>query len=82
MGTGQSAVPPVPQIPSSFSAPPQQPAIAPPPPNPPKSTSLKGPGPKIPNIRLSFITVQDQTRFEQLFKSAVGEGQALSGEWN
>lgn len=35
---------------------------------------------KIPNIRLSFITAQDQSKFEQLFKSAVGDGQALSGE--
>jgi hypothetical protein len=34
---------------------------------------------KIPNIRLSFITAQDQAKFEQLFKSAVGEGQAISG---
>jgi hypothetical protein len=34
---------------------------------------------RIPNIRLSFITVQDQAKFEQLFKSAVGESQALSG---
>ncbi|KAF2405158.1 hypothetical protein EJ06DRAFT_502142 [Trichodelitschia bisporula] len=35
---------------------------------------------KIPNIRLSFITAQDQAKFEQLFKSAVGGGSALSGE--
>ncbi|KAF2842975.1 hypothetical protein M501DRAFT_1005680 [Patellaria atrata CBS 101060] len=35
---------------------------------------------KIPNIRLSFITAQDQAKFEQLFKSAVGNDQALSGE--
>ncbi|KAL5121920.1 actin organization and endocytosis protein [Pleosporales sp. CAS-2024a] len=35
---------------------------------------------KIPNIRLSFITVQDQAKFEQLFKSAVGSAQALSGD--
>ncbi|KAK2768763.1 actin organization and endocytosis protein [Arachnomyces sp. PD_36] len=35
---------------------------------------------KIPNIRLSFITAQDQAKFEQLFKSAVGDGQALDGE--
>ncbi|KAL9091640.1 MAG: hypothetical protein Q9165_004716 [Trypethelium subeluteriae] len=37
-------------------------------------------GSKIPNIRLSFITAQDQAKFEQLFKSAVGNGQALSGD--
>ncbi|KAF2854674.1 hypothetical protein T440DRAFT_441910 [Plenodomus tracheiphilus IPT5] len=35
---------------------------------------------KIPNIRLSFITAQDQAKFEQLFKSAVGTAQALSGD--
>ncbi|KAH0154600.1 hypothetical protein KCU86_g20906, partial [Aureobasidium melanogenum] len=35
---------------------------------------------KIPNIRLSFITAQDQSKFEQLFKSAVGNEQALSGD--
>ncbi|KAF2206037.1 hypothetical protein GQ43DRAFT_406092 [Delitschia confertaspora ATCC 74209] len=44
------------------------------PPMPPPKTS------KIPNIRLSFITAQDQAKFEQLFKSAVGNGQALSGD--
>jgi hypothetical protein len=38
------------------------------------------PSSKIPNIRLSFITAQDQTKFEQLFKSAVGNDQALSGD--
>nr|POE63186.1 actin cytoskeleton-regulatory complex protein pan1 [Quercus suber] len=37
-------------------------------------------GSKIPNIRLSFITAQDQAKFEQLFKSATGGAQALSGE--
>lgn len=36
---------------------------------------------KIPNIRLSFITAQDQAKFETLFKSAVGDGQAtMSGD--
>ncbi|KXH25822.1 hypothetical protein CNYM01_11629 [Colletotrichum nymphaeae SA-01] len=37
---------------------------------------------KIPNIRLSFITAPDQSKFETLFKSAVGEGQAttMSGD--
>ncbi|CAJ2507054.1 Uu.00g082400.m01.CDS01 [Anthostomella pinea] len=36
---------------------------------------------KIPNIRLSFITAQDQSKFETLFKTAVGEGQTtMSGE--
>lgn len=37
-------------------------------------------GSKIPSIRLSFITAQDQAKFEQLFKSAAGESQALSGD--
>lgn len=37
-------------------------------------------GGKIPSIRLSFITAQDQAKFEQLFKSATGGEQALSGE--
>jgi hypothetical protein len=44
-----------------------------PPPVPAKSS-------KIPSIRLSFITAQDQAKFEQLFKSAVGVSQALSGD--
>lgn len=35
---------------------------------------------KIPSIRLSFITATDQAKFEQLFKSAVGTSQALSGD--
>jgi actin cytoskeleton-regulatory complex protein PAN1 len=35
---------------------------------------------KIPNIRLSFITATDQAKFEQLFKSAVGENKALDGK--
>ncbi|KAF2166617.1 hypothetical protein M409DRAFT_66615 [Zasmidium cellare ATCC 36951] len=37
-------------------------------------------GSRIPNIRLSFITAQDQAKFEQLFKSATSGEQALSGE--
>lgn len=36
---------------------------------------------KIPNIRLSFITAQDQSKFETLFKSAVGESSTtMSGD--
>ncbi|GAP89203.1 putative actin cytoskeleton-regulatory complex protein PAN1 [Rosellinia necatrix] len=36
---------------------------------------------KIPNIRLSFITAQDQAKFETLFKSAIGESNTtMSGE--
>ncbi|KAL9105884.1 MAG: hypothetical protein Q9227_008995 [Pyrenula ochraceoflavens] len=46
-----------------------------PPPTPPKA----GKSNKIPNIRLSFITATDQAKFEQLFKSAVGDNQALDG---
>jgi len=38
-------------------------------------------GAKIPKIRLSFLTAQDQAKFEQLFKSAVGDGQALDGRF-
>lgn len=45
-----------------------------PPPSLPKSV-----GNRIPNIRLSFITAQDQAKFEQLFKSAVGDNQTMSG---
>jgi hypothetical protein len=37
-------------------------------------------GSKIPNMRLSFITAADQAKFEQLFKSATGNEQALSGD--
>ena len=35
---------------------------------------------KIPKIRLSFLTATDQAKFEQLFKSAVGDAQALDGK--
>lgn len=35
---------------------------------------------KIPNVRLSFVTAEDQAKFEQLFKSAVGDEQAMSGD--
>lgn len=44
-------------------------------PQPPASS-----GSKIPSIRLSFITASDQAKFEQLFKSATGNEQALSGD--
>lgn len=43
------------------------------PPLPPKA------GSKIPSIRLSFITAQDQAKFEQLFKAAAGDSQTLDG---
>ncbi|KAJ5782807.1 hypothetical protein N7457_004581 [Penicillium paradoxum] len=73
--------PPVPQIPAQFKTstdvansfqtaggsgtPPQV---------PPKT------GSRIPSIRLSFITAQDQAKFEQLFKSAVGESKTMEGD--
>ncbi|OLL27170.1 Actin cytoskeleton-regulatory complex protein pan1 [Neolecta irregularis DAH-3] len=37
-------------------------------------------GPKIPNVRLSFLTADDQGKFEQLFRVAVGSEVVLSGE--
>ncbi|KAF2090508.1 hypothetical protein K490DRAFT_34719 [Saccharata proteae CBS 121410] len=58
------------QMADSFRATPAAPA-------PPMPT---GTGTKIPSIRLSFVTATDQAKFEQLFKSAVGSGQALSGD--
>lgn len=39
-------------------------------------------GSKIPSIRLSFITAQDQAKFEQLFKSAVGDSKTMDGGFN
>ncbi|KAK3691693.1 actin organization and endocytosis protein [Vermiconidia calcicola] len=54
----------------SSPAQPAQPSSAPPPSS----------GAKIPNLRLSFITAPDQAKFEQLFKSATGGEQALSGD--
>jgi hypothetical protein len=46
----------------------------------PKPAQTSAAPSKIPNIRLSFITAQDQSKFEQLFRSAVGNDQALSGD--
>lgn len=46
----------------------------------PASTAPSTASSKIPNIRLSFITATDQAKFEQLFKSAVGNEQALNGD--
>lgn len=40
----------------------------------------QGVGARIPSQRLSFITATDQAKFEQLFKSAVGDAQSLDGE--
>ncbi|KAJ6013962.1 hypothetical protein N7540_008553 [Penicillium herquei] len=50
-------------------------SVSPAPPQVPPKT-----GSKIPNIRLSFITAQDQAKFEQLFKSAVGDSKTMDGE--
>ncbi|KAL6243804.1 actin organization and endocytosis protein [Rhinocladiella similis] len=47
---------------------------------PPSNRGASKSSSRIPNIRLSFITATDQAKFEQLFKSAVGDDQALSGE--
>ena len=47
---------------------------------PPSASQTPAKGTKIPKIRLSFLTAQDQAKFEQLFKSAVGDGQALDGK--
>jgi hypothetical protein len=47
----------------------------------PKPTAAPRQANKVPNIRLSFITAQDQAKFETLFKSAVGDNQTtMSGE--
>lgn len=64
--TGQTSS----QIAASFSSTPTQPSPVP---------QLSASGAKIPKIRLSFLTATDQAKFEQLFKSAVGDGQALDG---
>ncbi|KAJ5744025.1 hypothetical protein N7533_008895 [Penicillium manginii] len=37
-------------------------------------------GARIPSIRLSFITAQDQAKFEQLFKSAVTDSKTMDGD--
>lgn len=47
---------------------------------PPQASRRRASTSKIPSIRLSFITASDQAKFEQLFKSAVGNEQALSGD--
>lgn len=65
--TGQTSS----QIAQSFSSTPASQASA------PQATASNT---KIPKIRLSFLTATDQAKFEQLFKSAVGDGQALDGK--
>ncbi|KAF8543591.1 hypothetical protein BDD12DRAFT_801942 [Trichophaea hybrida] len=74
------AIPPIPQIPQVFQQQQQQQQQPTPPPPAPTATSLSGNTIKIPNVRLSFITLEDQVKFEQLFKAAVGNGQALTGD--
>ena len=65
--TGQTSS----QIAQSFSsAPASQPSA-------PRATASST---KIPKIRLSFLTATDQAKFEQLYKSAVGDAQALDGK--
>jgi hypothetical protein len=86
--TGQQGIPPVPSIPTgltfsqspgeAFSPQPQQQQAQQSQPTDQHKKSQSQT--KIPTIRLSFITVSDQAKFEQLFKAAVGDGQALSGE--
>lgn len=48
------------------------------PPTPPKDNAPRRG--RLPSLRLSFITATDQAKFEQLFKSAAGENQAIEGE--
>ncbi len=67
--TGQTSS----QIAQSFQSAPAAP--------PPTTADTSKASTKIPSIRLSFITASDQAKFEQLFKSAVGDGQALDGGW-
>lgn len=61
------------QMADSFKAPESAPARG-------RRTEKAKAGVKIPSVRLSFITAQDQSKFEALFRSAVGEGQTLSGD--
>ena len=65
--TGQTSS----QIAQSFSSAPASQSSA------PQATASSS---KIPKIRLSFLTATDQAKFEQLFKSAVGDEQALDGK--
>lgn len=75
--TGTSPHPPIaPQQTSSQIAQSFQ-STSTPTPKPSTTTSISA---KIPKIRLSFLTAQDQAKFEQLFKSAVGDGQSLDGK--
>ncbi|KAI5798175.1 hypothetical protein FPQ18DRAFT_420102 [Pyronema domesticum] len=73
-----NAPPPVPQIPQQFQQ--QQPQLQQAPQSTPTAPRAANNNIKIPNVRLSFVTQDDQTKFEQLFKAAVDNGQALSGD--
>ncbi|KAI9749669.1 MAG: hypothetical protein M4579_006790 [Chaenotheca gracillima] len=78
--TGQQSLPPqVPQQTGQTSAQMAQSFQSNAAPEPQARPAPQG-GAKIPNIRLSFVTAQDQAKFEQLFKSAVGNSSALSGD--
>ncbi|KIV95338.1 hypothetical protein PV10_03007 [Exophiala mesophila] len=72
--------PPAPLRPQQTSAQIAQSFASAPAASPSTSTGPSKSSGKIPNIRLSFITATDQAKFEQLFKSAVGDEQALSGD--
>ncbi|TAQ83488.1 hypothetical protein B7494_g8188 [Chlorociboria aeruginascens] len=61
------------QMADSFRSAPSQPTKA-------RGRRASKAGTRIPTIRLSFITAQDQAKFETLFQSAVGGGQTLSGD--
>ena len=81
-GFGTQSLPPIPQIPQQFQQPQQQQQQQQPLPQSTPLPPTQTPGQvKIPNVRLSFVTSQDQSRFEQLFKVAVGSDQALSGKF-
>ncbi|CAG8523760.1 4631_t:CDS:10 [Paraglomus occultum] len=59
---------------SGYGQPPLQPQLSG---NPPAST---GGGPHIPNVRLSFISAKDQTKFEELYRSTVAGGKYMTAE--
>lgn len=74
----QQQPPPQPMRPQQTSAPTAQSFSAPSAPAQPSNDAKNAA--RIPTIRLSFITATDQAKFEQLFKSAAGDEQALSGD--
>lgn len=90
----QTGAPPMPQQPQQTALQPPAPVQKPQPtgfsamaasfktesPAEPRGRRASKAGAKIPNIRLSFITAQDQAKFETLFKSAAGTEQTLSGD--